>query len=169
MADYNIYIRAIGGGGGGPGTQTVPWSQRENGGGDAPTTPQSGTPNVGAFAGTVMRASAFAQNPDSIVSAGFGMMAKALPWVAAAYACVKLGASITDNVIEFNEIEGGDYRVGNQWRDFKQALNNIFHPFSVTFQSFKNLAQWDRQNKRARAEQDLLGGSVINSYTRRGI
>lgn len=169
MADYNIYIRAIGGGGSGFGTQTVPWSQRENGGGDAPITPQSGTPNVGAFAGTVMRASSFAQNPDSIVSAGVGTLAKALPWVAAAYACVKLGTSIEDNIIEFNEIESGDYSTGVAWSNFKNGIRVMFSPFSSAIQTAKSVSQWHRENKKNQAQRDLLGDSVINSYTRRGI
>lgn len=165
---YDIYLHAVNVSGNY--NPTTPWSQREASGGAAQTGSAGSIADAGKNAAySISRAAGYMQNPDAIAGAGVAAISRSLPWVAAAYAVVKLGESIADNVVEFNEINGGDYRGGNQWRDFKQAMNNIFHPFSVTLQAFKTAAQWDRQNKKARAEQELLGGSVINSYINRGV
>ena len=165
MADYNIYLHAVNTGA--SNSPTTPWSQKE-GGGSSQTTIDGGS-GSGASGLSFSRMAAFAQNPDSAISSGFGMMSKALPWVAAAYAAVKIGISITENVIEFREIESGDHRASTEWGNVKQALNIALHPFSSTIQNLKTVAQWKKQDETARMNQDLVGGSVMNSYTRRGV
>jgi hypothetical protein len=172
MPDYNIYIHAIGTGSATNQNPTVPWSARDGGEAFNQTQSQSGgnaaASGINAVA-MVGRAAAITQNPDALVGAAFSGAMKALPWIAAAYAVVKTGVSIADTAIEFTEIETGDYRGGNAWKDIKQIFNNLSHPFSSTMQFLKTTSQWERESKRARLEQDLLGGSVINSYTRRGV
>lgn len=175
MADYNIYIHAIGTGGGTNDNPTVPWSQRgQDGSGGAFSQTQSKTSgSVGAAgnnaAHAIIRAASYAQNPDSLVSSAITAIGKAFPIAAAAYACVKLGEAIIDNVIEFGVIESGDYRFQTGWNNAKRSIHNVFHPISSSVESAKIQRQWEKENKKLQAQRDLLGDSVINSYTGRGI
>lgn len=171
MADHNIYIHAVGTGSPTNQNPTVPWSQKEGGGAFNQT--QSQSDGMFGGAGTAVKAlskaAGVAQNPDSVVSGAIAGVSKALPWVAAAYAVIKVGVSVADNVTEFSEIESGNYAAGNVWRDVKTMTGLALHPVSSLIQAYKTERQWERQNKRFRAEQELLGGSVINSYTNRGV
>ena len=171
MADYNIYVRAIGTGVASNQSPTTPWSQREDGGGASQTASysggSSGTGINAAFA--VTRAAGYAQNPDSIINTGITSIAKALPWVAAAYAVVKLGVSVADNALDFKTIETGSYSSITKWQNFKQSVNNVFHPVSSIVNSYKTNLQWQKENEKLQAQRDLLGDSVINSYTGRGV
>lgn len=171
MPDYNIYIHAVGTGVSTNQNPTVPWSAREDAGGSQ-TQSQGGSNAAGASfnaAAMVSKAASITQNPDALVGSAFSGAMKSVPWIAAAYAVVKAGVSIADTVIEFVEIDTGDYRNGNAWRDSKQALNILLHPVSSVMQFAKTTSQWNRESKRFRLEQDLLGGSVINTYTGRGV
>lgn len=174
MPDYNIYIHAIGTGSASGESPTTPWSARESvGGAFSQTQSMSNGGNVGgasfSAARFVARAANAAQNPDSVVSSAFAKVAQIFPWVLAAYACVKLGETIIDNVIDFQTIDSGDYRNQIQWQDFKKSISNVFSPISSTISHFKTERQWARENQRRVQERDLLGDSVINSYTRRGV
>lgn len=170
MADYNIYIHAVGTGSGTSYNPTMPWSQRQNA--QSQTESQGGS-NVGGAgfnaAAMVTRAATIAQNPDAMVGSAFSNAMKAIPWVAAAFAVVKLTESVIDTAIEFGEIESGDYRGGNQWRDVKQMIKTMLHPVSTFVSHFKLEAEIKRDTQRAKLQQDLLGGSQVNSYTRRGV
>lgn len=175
MADYNIYIHAIGTGGATNQSPTTPWSQKsegESGGAFSQTQSQtSGNVGGGGFNAVkaITKAASVAQNPDSVISAAFVAAAKFVPWVAAAYACVRLGVAIADNVLEFQALETGYY--GNQikWQDWKQGVRNIFHPFSSGINALKTQRQWAIENQKLTQQRDLLGDSVINSYTGRGV
>lgn len=173
MADHNIYIHAIGTGSATNQNPTIPWSQRESGGAFSQTQSQSTGSNFEGqgmnAAKAITKAAGYAQNPDSIVSAGVAALVKVLPWVAAAYAVVKVGVSITDNVLDFQALETGDYRDQVNWLNFKQVINNIFHPVSTLVQAHKTNIQWANQNYKAKQQRDLLGDSVINSYTNKGV
>ena len=110
MPDYNIYIHAIGTGSATSQNPTLPWSARDGGGQSQTTSQTSGGASGEGFnaARTIVRAAAYAQNPDSLISTALSNIAKAFPIVAAAVACVKLGETIIDNCIEFSVIETGD-------------------------------------------------------------
>lgn len=164
MPDYNIYLHAAVTTGS-RSSPTTPWSQKEGGG--SPQTTSENASNGGGI--SFSRAASFAQNPDSVVSASFGALAKALPWVAAAVAAVKIGSTIADNVFEFNEIESGDYRNGNLYREYKTLISMCFRPVSTVIEHLKLEKQIKRDTERAKLTQDLLGGSIVNSYTRRGV
>ena len=172
MADYNIYIHAIGTGGATNENPTVPWSARESGGAFSQTQSKSsgdiGGGGINA-AQAIIKATSFARNPDSAISSAFSSIAKAFPIVAAAYACVKLGEAIVDNCIDFDVIETGNYRTQTEWQNFKSSIKNVFHPISSSIQSYKQTREWNRENYKAKAQRDLLGDSVINSYTGRGV
>lgn len=175
MPDYNIYIHAIGTGGATNANPTVPWSAREGNGGGAfsQTQSRSSGANVGGdgfnAVKTITKAANTAQNPDSIISTAIVGLAKFAPWVAAAYACVKLSTAITDTVLDFQALETGYY--GNQvgWQNFKQTISNVFHPFSSSINAHKTQRQWAIENQKLKQQRDLLGDSVINSWTGRGV
>lgn len=172
MPDYNIYIHAIGTGGATNDSPTTPWSQKSEGGAFSQTSSQSSDSLSGAggnLTRNIIRAASYAQNPDSLISTATSAIAKAFPIVAAAVACVKLAETITDNVLDFRVIETGYYKNQVMWQDFKTTVHNVFHPVSGLVQSFKTERQWVRANERNRMERDLLGDSVINSYTNRGV
>ena len=167
MPDYNIYIHAIGTGGATNDNPTVPWSQKEEGGAFSQTTSQSsgGNGGVGAF----MRAATYAQNPDSIISNAIGKYGKAMAIVGAAYACVKLVQSLQDHIMDFADAENGTQLARIKMEDARQGFNNVFNPVHAIAQSNRTIKEWQRENYKAREERDLLGDSVINSYTNRGV
>lgn len=174
MPDYNIYIHAIGNSGGFNQNPTTPWSARDSvGGAFSQTQSNSNSGDIGSAsvnaARIVARVANTAQNPDSVVSSALSVIGRAFPWILAAYACVKLGETIIDNALDFQTIESGDYRNQVQWQDFKKGVSNVLHPISSTINHFKVERQWARENQRRVQERDLLGDSVINSYTRRGV
>lgn len=165
---YDIYLHAVNVSGNY--NPTIPWSQRSANGGAAQTESAGSVGDAGKNAVfSVSRAASFMQNPDSIVGAGVAAISKALPWVAAAYAAVKLGETVADNVFEFSEIESGNHYAGNIYRDYKNMAGMVFRPVSSIIQNLKLEKQIARENERAKLNQDLLGGSVVNSYTRRGV
>lgn len=168
MPDYNIYIRSIGGGEG-QSNPTIPWSQRE-GGSFNQTTSQTSSNNGGINPmGAITKVGSFIQNPDSVVGAAISGLAKIAPYVAAAYLVCRVSDTIMNNVVEFNEINTGDYRVGNIIRNYAASMHNVTHPISSLHENFKIQDRWTRENKKARAERDLLGDSVVNSYSNRGV
>lgn len=177
MPDYNIYIHAVGGGGEGY-NPTMPWSARDGGaagggGGAAPTTSQTSGGDFGSASSSVLRttlrALQFANSPDSIVGAAINSVAKVIPWVAVAVAVIKLGETITENVLDFGAIESGDYKYQKIWQDAKAGLSAVLNPVSTMVQTFKQQKQWARENTKLKAQRDLLGDSVINSYSNRGV
>jgi len=167
MPDYNIYIHAIGTGGATNDNPTVPWSQREGGEAFSQTTSQSSGGSGGA--GAFMRAAAYAQNPDSIVSNAIGKYGKAMAIVGAAYACVKLAQSLQDHIMGFADVENGTQLARTRMEDARQGFNNVLRPVHAIAQNTRTIKQWQRENYKLREERDLLGDSVINSYTNRGV
>lgn len=172
MADYNIYIHAIGTGVASASNPTTPWSAREGGQGLSQTTSQTsgdGSVNVEGAFNAVIRTAGYASNPDALISKAVTSLARAFPIIAAAYAVVQLGEAVINNAIEFSEIETGDYRFGVQYQNVKAINNLVFHPVSSVVQNYKAQNQWQRENYKLRAQRELLGDSVINSYTNRGV
>ena len=152
--------------------RTVPWSQRGENGAAAQTTSKGGDSldsGGGKALSTFIKGVGYAQNPDSIISKAVTAIGKAFPIVAAAYAVVQLVDSAVTTNIQFNELKTGDYKWGVHYQNFKTGINIGLHPVSSTIQNLKNQQQWERENYRRAQERDLLGDSVINSYTNRGV
>lgn len=173
MADYNIYIHAIGTGSNNGGfNPTVPWSLREGGEGSSPTEAWSGSSSgSGSFlplAG-IGRTAAFLSNPDSIVGSAVSSAFKFLPIVAAAGIIIKTGLKIYENALDFSILEGGDYSQQVSYQNFRQTISNIFSPFNTTFNAFRQETAWRVENSKKTQQRALLGDSVINAYTNRGV
>lgn len=171
MADYNIYIHAIGTGGSTANNPTIPWSAREGDEAMSPTTafPANFGTNGSGVAKAIIKASSIAQNPDSVLSQAVSNVAKAIPFVAAAFAVVKLAVSTADTALDFYTMQTGEYTGKIGWNNFKQVMAVPFHPFSSMIDAYKQEVRWGIENSKRTQERQLLGDSVINSYTNKGV
>lgn len=157
MADYNIYIRTIGGEGG-EGSAVKPF---QTGGGDA-------AKEASQF---ISKAGAFMENPDSalgaVKNAGVGTLSKALPWVGVAILAVGIAAKVTDSIVtkyqSYTSSASGDYTDTINYGNFKQLLQNAFTPFSTAIRV--QMARLEIRKANARNEQEMLltGGTILNS------
>lgn len=170
MADYNIYIHAIGNGGATNNNPTIAWGDREDGSAFSPTASKgSGGFSSAQIAKNIIKATNIMQNPDSLIASAVGTVVKAAPIIAAAFAVVSVGVKIVDTCHDYSALQSGDYRSQIQWQNFKQGFSNVFHPFSSTIQHFRTNLEWNIENQKREQQRALFGDSVINSYTNRGV
>lgn len=163
MADYNIYIHEKNDGGSGKSSKpTTAWNREDNG------TSEGGSKTSGWVSKTTKTINAV-QNPDSLVSNGTSAVAKAVPWVAIAYAVLKLGTASVDEYYSFASTETGSYGGSMVWENKKKALSAILTPFSTTMNYFHAVQQERIYNQKRELERELLGDSEINSYNKRGV
>lgn len=165
MADYNIYIHAIGTGTPSAFNPIIPWSQREEGAGLNPTVSQSG----GSVAGAIGRAYLIARNPDAIVGAGVGFLSKAIPIIAVASAVITIGTAVADKYTEYTSFMSGDYSARHNFERGRAMLNATLRPVNTWIEYRRNYYEIKKANERSQWERSLLGDSVINSYTNRGV
>ena len=170
MADYNIYVHAVGTGSATSQNPTIPWSQREEGvgGAAAQTTSQSGG-GFGNGSVAFMSMARYAQNPDSLVSTGMSTLAKLVPALAVAAIVVKTADKLITEVEEINAAETGDHRRIVAYQNFKSRVSSVFTPVSTGVNFLKTINQRSREDSKRALQRDLLGDSVINSYTNRGV
>lgn len=156
--DYNIYIHTDEEGNA---SRTRAWgsSEGEKIGGESQTN---------AWVPKAQKAISAVGNPDSLISRGVGAVAKAVPWVAVAYAVVKVATFAVDTATQFATTATGDYSFQTGWDNFKNIVHVTLTPFTTTINYFKRNQQYKRMNERNAAHLDLLGDSVINTYTDRG-
>ena len=168
--DYNIYIHAIGNGASTNQNPTVPWSQREGNGAFNQTQSQSSDDGLGRDAANIVsKIARAASNPDSVVATAASKFAKILPWVAAAYVVAQVSLKISEEVMDYQAIQSGDYSTQAAWQNWKQGVRNFFQPVSSHWSAHKVRLQWNNENLKRERHRDLLGDSVINSYTNRGV
>lgn len=152
MADYNIYIRD---GSRGSQTKTTAWEETE---GKTTAWGEKATETVNV-----------AMNPDSLISKGFNFAKKAIPAVATAFLVAKAAQMAFETAHQFQVIETGDYRMTVAMGNFKQTINNIFHPFSSTINYNLAKANYRVEDERRAQQRELLGDAIINQYTGRGV
>ena len=157
MADYNIYIHSLEEGG--------TSSQGNTGAGFNPTKPwelQTGTGESDAE-------KLSKETPNMMASAQeTATIAKASPWLAVAYAVIKIAYSTTKTVSEYTAIRTGDFRVVRQFQNYESLKNAVFHPISTSIQTLKSMALAENENQRREMNRELLGDSEINRYSNRG-
>lgn len=168
MPDYNIYVRAIGTSNASVDNPTVPWSQRET---TSPTVPWGQTEGnfTGFNAGRVARTAAIFSNPDSIIGGAISKGMKALPAIAAAYAVIKTIEKVYETCLDFSTLKSGDYGPQIAFENTRKSIGNIFKPVSTSINALRSQTQNQVDNQRRSQNRELLGDSVINSYTNRGI
>lgn len=168
MADYNIYIHTIGSTGNA--NPTTPWSKSGN---TSPTNPWDNeeseeSSGSGSIVKSLAKGISFLNNPDSILGAGISTIAKAIPYVAVAAMVVKTGVKIYEGVSNYEALMG-DYRRKTQYENARNILNNITHPFQSSVTAVKTAFLTQLDNDRRTMQRELLGDSIINSYTNRGV
>lgn len=158
-------------GGGGSSNPTAPWGTfSEDKSTDGAFSGGNSTSAWGGYvASTVASITRVAQNPDGIIGGAITKIASAIPWVAAAIAVVKLTEYIVDEVQSVNIITSGNHTDQLAWSNFKAGMGVVLHPISTAYNSWKQEEKWRVENQRREQQRALLGDSVINSYTRRGI
>lgn len=153
--DYNIYIRSAIGDQSNP---LIPWK------------PNSG--KTSAWESAVTESADALANPDAIVhsatQAGSAIV-KAIPYVAAAYAVIKLSSKAFETAHTFVQTETGDYRLSVAISNFRQTINNIFNPFATAINYAKAQQAYRLENKRNEQMRELLGESAINQKGGRGV
>ena len=154
--DYNIYIHSTIDGE--PNRNTQPWTGSES----EPTVPWSAKAEAEDSSFKLM-------NPSGLAQKGVSSLKKAIPQIAIAFAVLK----ITDTVVrESAQIEAtlyGDYRAQVEYNNFHNKLKWFFNPLGSAWAAAKaETSIWVEDRKRAQ-NRDLLGDSVINSYTGRGV
>lgn len=160
MSDYNIYIRGSGFAAR-ENNPTKAWSNSY----DDTETETSG----GGFLGAFQNITDFAQSPDSLIQKGVGFLRKAMPAVLVAAMVYKLADGIITTSAEFATNETGDYRFITAYENFKASAQMVFRPFSTTLNYFRSEQVNRVHNYKVKQHRDLLGDSVINSYTNKGV
>lgn len=158
MADYNIYIRTIGGDSG-EGSAVKPF---QTGGGD-------GGGEVSQF---VSKTTSFISNPDTAIRGLFTTKAGAVfssmvGGVGAVVAMYAAAIKITDTVLtSYHSVVdplSGDYNFSINYGNFKKQLNNFMHPFSTFMSSLQSANEIKVQNARNNQLMQQFGGTIYNS------
>lgn len=153
MPDYNIYIHSD------PsisnGDRTKPWRS-----GQTPTAPKESESESGQTATNILNT---ISNPDSLVARGIGLVTRAIPYIAVAYAGKHLIDSAVSTTLNFNAIASGNYSGQTAYNNFKATLSASLRPFSTTLNYFQYQEQIKVQRQKAELSQSLLGESIINS------
>lgn len=162
MADYNIYLHSTDNVGGS--SPTTAWN---NEGADA-NSAFTGS-QTSAWTSKAQQAIGAVGNPDSLISKGIGAVAKAVPWVAIAYAIIKVGTFVLDTCFDFQALHSGDYSNLRTWNNMTTIVKNSFTPFSMTISGIKAMQSSDIDNTRRRMNREMLGDAEINSWSNRGV
>lgn len=171
MADYNIYIHAIGTANSNANNPTVPWSQREGGEGSNPTVPQSGGYggfNIGIMGGLMGMGRSAIANPTSLVGASVLPAAQAGAIAFAAFVAVKTAHTIYKNAVDFYGLITGQHRLSFEYEENIKGMS-LLHPISTLIERQKIYITQRHENDKKALERELLGDSVINSYSNRGV
>lgn len=163
MADYNIYIRAIGGTSPNESTNPfVPWGAEINGG-ETHTQPWA---NQGASSGPDMVGIG---NTMYLASKGVSAIKKALPIIAAATTVITITDKVLANAMEYSSIVNGDFGAKIERENMRAYFRSMMNPVGTMINEFMANTRVNVENQRRRLQRDLLGDSVINSYTNRGV
>ena len=157
--DYNIYLKVDENG-----QRTTAWNA-----GDARQQPFSSKSPTSAWVSKAQSALKVVSNPDSLISSGVGAVAKAIPWVALDYAIVKTATVLEDTAISYAALVTGDYSTQQRWNNFKTVAQSVFHPMTTAYNAYRQSVADSINNQKQQEKLRLLGDSVVNSYTKRGV
>lgn len=171
--DYNIYLHASGVSYSNP---TTPWSA----GSTPQTTPwdaqTSGEEMSGELLGSAQKvAGAMTANNLTSIGGKGGIMGflKSNPYIAAIMMVAAATVKVTDKIISFTTdtkaLALGDFTGQTQFHNFKASAHALFHPISTSFERMRFDMQLNRENQKRALERELLGDSLINQYTGRGV
>ena len=165
--DYNIYIHSIGDANVN-GSFTMPWSNQERN--NSPTSAWKKPEEISSAITNPL------QTATGLVNQGMNVLAKALPEVAIAYVVVKgvekaiqLADTCISTALPFYEAETGDFIKSRQYNDFKNAIGMIKNPFGTALNIAREHQTIRIENQRRAMKRELLGDSIVNTYTNRGV
>ena len=168
MADYNIYIHSVDQSNGN-GSFTTPWTEEQK-----ESSPTNAWKTFTESASKVKKN--VLDNPASLLNKGMNVLAKAVPEIAIAFAiikgtemAVKLADTTISTVLPFYEAETGDYMYGMNYHNIKNGVSMIAHPFSSGINVLRTFQEQRLENQRRAMKRELLGDSIINTYTNRGV
>lgn len=167
MADYNIYIHAIGNGTQTAFNPTIPWSQKGQEGA-SPTQPWQSNESSN-IANSLMAVGSIAMNPDSIVGTAVSGASKYSAIIAVAAFVVGAVVNITGKVENYKALLSGDKVWVTHREDVQKGFQNLMRPISSEREAYYNKVLLTQQNEKRALESQLLGDSVINRYTGRGV
>jgi len=156
MADYNIYIHSDQSNG--SSSKTSAWNSD-----------MKPSDETSSWEGKAQQVIGYAQNPDSLVSKGISTIARAIPAVAVAFAVVKLVDKVITTSNSFISTESGDYRSTTIYSNFKGLLKTTLTPFSTTINYLQGEQALRIENRSREQYRELLGDSIINSYSNYGV
>jgi hypothetical protein len=162
--DYNIYIHNVAGKGGKT-SQTKAWGN----GSSSETTSWNDKEESTEALSVIRNISSVASNPDSLISAGVGAIAKAVPWVAGAMIVASMVDKTISTVESFVSTETGDYRFGTQYSNFKRTFSNILSPASTVLNVLRTEQSIYLARKRNEQTAQLLGDISINNLVKYGV
>ena len=164
MADYNIYIHSSITASSGEATK--PWSSGKS----SSNTPWgSGDSLASKITQNVSKVSGVMMNPDSLISQGIGFIAKAVPWVALVYVVAKTIDKVASTCLNYDVLETGDYRSSIDYNNFKSQMSWVFKPFSNAWNEMQAQNKYRIDDYKKSQQRQLLGDSVINASTNRGV
>lgn len=158
MADYNIYIRNVGG----EGSSGSPTSPFQTGGGDG----------VGQDAlNFVSKAGSFASDPDSAIGTAAGTAVGAVssisPWIKIAVVLAGVAVSISgkvyDKFLAYNTAASGDYTKSIRYSNFKKQIANNMNPVKTSWAVEQRELEMRLASARNAQEMLLTGGTILNS------
>ena len=98
-----------------------------------------------------------------------GAIAKAVPWVALVYVVAKTIDKVATTCINYGALETGDYRDSINYNNFKSQFSWLYKPFSNAYNEMQAQNKFRIDDYRKSQQRQLLGDSVINTYTNRGV
>ena len=160
MADYNIYIRNIGGGSGGESSPTTPF---QVGGGDG-----FAAKDTGQF---ISKAGSIVQTPDSAFSmagnVGVGVVSGAFPWIGIAILVATVLYNTANSIYEkynnYVTTATGNYDRSTRYSNVKNMLSRAMKPYTAEVQRQMAVLEMKKANAKNEQEMSLFGGTVLNS------
>lgn len=169
MADYNIYIHSVDGGGFTNPTSpssfngnsfTMPWTNDSDSGSDS-----GGGVNPVAFMKKARQA------PKKVIDMfkSMGKGGKLGAVLGAAYLVLK-GCYEAEKIADsFVSVETGDFRHSKLLENYEASKHAVFHPISTTIEYNRTQQRIRLENQRRQMQRELLGDSEINRYSNRGV
>lgn len=158
MADYNIYIHY--GGMVQNSNPTQPWAN--NGEGQGPMqvwrNQQTSDNDISEI-----------ETPRDLINLGKGQLSKGVAKVAAAFAVIKGVEKVTVTALEYQSLSSGDYRAQHTVNNYKVMMTAMTNPMGTAFNIISTMLKENIENQKRQQYRELLGDSVINSYTNRGV
>jgi hypothetical protein len=147
--DYNIYLYSVNGEGSTGESSNTSASAFESNSASSPLQ-------------IMQKANSIISNPDSLVSAGVGMLSKAVPWVAIIIAGLKIADTIVTTISDNYSSYSGDYSFSLQRANFKKAIGYAFAPFRYLSDRNSQWIEWNKHNIETRENARLAGISINN-------